>query len=108
MVVDLYIFFEPGIWYLSSVHPHPFTIYLHIPRALNSNLTKPSSGPFSKTSTLSLLLLFPFTEARKAEFEESTAFPLVRMEGLMADMGTQNCGKYLCSHTCLAVMVSKI
>jgi hypothetical protein len=78
----------------------------NVPIALNSNLTNPSKGPFSKINTLSLVLSLPFTVAWNAEPSESIAWPLVKTPGATEEMGTQNCGKYLCSHTCWDFVVS--
>lgn len=63
-----------------------------VPAALNSTLTRPSSGPFSKMSTLSVDFAFPLAVARKAEPLESIALPLVRAPGAKDVAGTQNWG----------------
>jgi hypothetical protein len=77
------------------------------PKALNSNLTNPSNGPFSKIRTRSVLLLGPLTVAENAELKSPVAAPFVSTPGVTAEIGIQNCGKYLCSQTQSAEVVSK-
>lgn len=57
--------------------------------------------------TRSEFLSFTFIEARKATPSGSYGAALVRMEVSKAETGTQNWGKYLCSQTCKAEVVSK-
>jgi hypothetical protein len=79
----------------------------NLPIALNSNLTNPANVPFSNTTTLSVTLPFPFTLALNADPSASYASPLVSTPGATAEIGTQNCGKYLCSQTHFAFVASK-
>lgn len=79
----------------------------YIPAALNSTLTNPFKGPFSETMTRSEVLSLTVIEARKATPSGSYGSSTLRTEVEKADLGTQNCGKYLCSQTCSAEVVSK-
>jgi hypothetical protein len=58
VVVDLGVFFEPGVCSESALPSELLTSErrYHVPIALNSNLTNPSKGPFSNTMTRSVLL----------------------------------------------------
>ena len=89
VVVDLLVFFEPGICFCQHLSL-PQHLVQNVPIALNSNLTNPSKGPFSKIKTLSLVLSLPFTVALNAEPSESIAWPLVKTPGATEEMGTQN------------------
>jgi hypothetical protein len=89
VVVDLLVFFKPGICSLLARFNLPQFVQ-NVPIALNSNLTNPSKGPFSKIRTLSLVFSLPFTVALNAEPSESTASPFVKTPGETEETGTQN------------------
>lgn len=107
MIIYLRIFLEPSICFVHQRCALYVAKSHDKPKALNSNLTSPSNGPFSKIRIRSVLLLGPLTVAVYAEFEPSVAALLVSTPGVTAERGIQNCGKYLCSQTQSAEVVSK-
>lgn len=59
-----------------------------LPKALNSNLTRPFNGPFSKISTRSVDRPLTFKVARYADLSWSTASYFVNQPLLIAEFGT--------------------
>ena len=87
MSINWHVFLEPLI-YIDQHLENALPLDACIPRAANSNLTSPASGPFSKLMIRSVDLDLPFKVARKADPSSSTASFLLNWSCLIDEMGT--------------------